>query len=882
MSRRPSQLSISSPGPLLNGSAQATQSPVTQEAAQRPLVGKLAGDSSEMDPDMLFTKCTIAEVKIAKDKLRADADAKQEELRLMVGERYRDLLQASTSIVSISHSSNRVIEALGEAKDAILSQRAPPLPQRVSSYGGGDTHLHALQLLSAHIKLLLDAPEYLWRLMERKKYFTAAWLFLLARVVHRALDRNDEQEESWKAAGIDVKAQFPLIQRQWDTVAPLRASISHRALASLRESSTPSAEVCAALLTLHLLDSRPLSETLPTFLSQRSKTFASLLLRGSENSSNSPLSPPIPPRANGHILDKRPPRKGSVREVKEAVQTALNTVIKTLASSRDVFEATESRSSMIRSALEYMQSDIPNSDSFNSLPPDLRLTTQSLLASLPSSTHFLLLPADLRTYRPYADLTSASTAIDRNAFKRLIGDWFKATTESLQLAISRWFLELHTVAEVWSLRGTIRQWILVSDLLPDEINALLRLFDNAAQKRVLSIWNLELSDAGDAFHMQLTSATASLRNASTEDSQAASPIHFLFDSPPLPVLTGFGPNDSSFQKYKASLCRQLLGRTAILDGVLSTLENCARSLQRDLSLVLGGKDEDSRLIASKLSDDCRSDAEEVCKAVIETLSTAVRDQEKDNSDLAVQCLVFIGRVADELAFSSPFFTDVGCASSVVQENKIQLQQLHGRITDRWRTSVVSRLIKKRKDSLHPLPKSLIFRPSAPSSILLETLSHLSTSLQELGLSRSKQDIEAEKTLRHFIQEWVVVDGTESEGQRSCDIGFLRRLADLRMPEWQDVCQLLDKEAEQLQRKIQKDERTANGSHDRSDDQLASTQTLFAALLPLQSPMRMPEATDKSAALLPFGTPLDQPFESLLEFGDQSTRFGMLLVEIATH
>lgn len=55
------------------------------------------------------------------------------------------------------------------------------------------------------MKLLLDAPEHLWRLIEKKKYYAAAWLFLLARVVHRALIRDDEQdEEAWSSQGIDV------------------------------------------------------------------------------------------------------------------------------------------------------------------------------------------------------------------------------------------------------------------------------------------------------------------------------------------------------------------------------------------------------------------------------------------------------------------------------------------------------------------------------------------------------------------------------------------------------------------------------------------------------------------------------------------------------
>lgn len=53
------------------------------------------------------------------------------------------------------------------------------------------------------MKLLLDAPEHLWRLLERNKYFPAAWLFLLARVVHRALVQGEE-EISWSRQGIDV------------------------------------------------------------------------------------------------------------------------------------------------------------------------------------------------------------------------------------------------------------------------------------------------------------------------------------------------------------------------------------------------------------------------------------------------------------------------------------------------------------------------------------------------------------------------------------------------------------------------------------------------------------------------------------------------------
>nr|GAT59019.1 predicted protein [Mycena chlorophos] len=879
MSRRPSTLSIL-PGPLPtpNGPVHlVAHSPVLQTATRTPLASKLSDISSETDPDVLFTKFTIKEVEFFKDKLLADADAKKEELRLMVGERYRDLLQASTSIVSISNSSGRVIEALHEARDAILSQSAPPPAQR-SSIHGADPHLHALQVLSAHMKLLLDAPEHLWRLIERKKYFTAAWLFRLANVVHLALDRDsesqDDEPEIWEAEGIDVKEQFPLVKRQWEVVRQFSSQITRKATASLREYTTSSEDVCSALLTLHLLESRPLPSTLSVFLNQRAKTFASLLLRGSEGTSA------LPPRQpNGHItIDKRVPRKGSVREVKEAVQTTLEAMIKTLICAREVFEKTESKQSMIRTVLELVESNVPTSDAFQSLPRDLQISSQSILATLPSSTHFLLLPSTVRTYRPNVDLSSPSTSVDPKEFNHLLHDWFQSTKRSLEIAVSTWFSDLQTITEVWSLRATIRQWIAVSALRQDEKDALADLFDEAAQNRVLSIWNLELADAGDAFQTQLASATTLLRDGPKETRQESSPIHFLFDSPPLPVASGPSPGDSSFQKYKAGLCRQLIGRTALLDSVLATLENCARSLQRDIAVVLGGKDEDSRSIAATLSERYQPDADSMCESVIKTLSTAVVDQEKAEHDSAFNGLTFLGRVADELSSSSPFFADIGCGADASQNNKAQVKALHNRIIDRWRTLTVSRLVKQQRDSFHPLPKALSYVPSAPSSILFESLITISTSLQELGLSRAHQTREADTTLRLFVQEWVAEDWNQTEAQALCDIAFLRRLADLRTPEWDDVCRLLDAKTEQLHQQP----KAPNGWNDKSGDQLACSQTIFAALLPFQSPMRTAEANDKSGALLPFGVPPEQPFQSLLEYGDQSTRFGMLIVDTSTH
>jgi hypothetical protein len=97
-----------------------------------------------------------------------------------------------------------------------------------------DTQLRALQSLAAHLKLLLDCPEQFWRLLERKQYLDAVWLFLVARVVHQSLV-DESEEDGWAQQGIDVLEQFPLVQRQWDAIAGFRNQISYRITQSLRE-----------------------------------------------------------------------------------------------------------------------------------------------------------------------------------------------------------------------------------------------------------------------------------------------------------------------------------------------------------------------------------------------------------------------------------------------------------------------------------------------------------------------------------------------------------------------------------------------------------------------------------------------------------------------
>lgn len=76
---------------------------------------------------------------------------------------------------------------------------------------------------------------------------------------------------------------------------------------------------------------------------------------------------------------------------------------------------------------------------------------------------------------------------------------------------------------------------------------------------------------------------------------------FLFTPTPIPPLSqGRSSADTAFQKYQLSLKRQLVGRSPPLDSVLTTVEDCARTIQHDFSLIKGFEEENIRFVSFQL------------------------------------------------------------------------------------------------------------------------------------------------------------------------------------------------------------------------------------------------------------------------------------------
>ena len=195
------------------------------------------------------------------------------------------------------------------------------------------------------------------------------------------------------------------------------------------------------------------------------------------------------------------------KDVRQSVEGCLDVITRTVNAARTIFqEQGTAGKSLMTSVLENVQ---PTADpaGLNSLPPELRLSTQLLLSSLPSSTHFLLLPQTIKSYKPYVDLSSTSSTVLPSVLTKRLQDWFQKSCTDFSQALRAWFSKVDGMKEMWKLRNWIRKWLFETDgLLAEERSHLHRIVDDACKQQLTNIWAAALRDAKSGFEKELKGA----------------------------------------------------------------------------------------------------------------------------------------------------------------------------------------------------------------------------------------------------------------------------------------------------------------------------------------------------------------------------------------
>uniref|UniRef100_A0AAG5CZZ6 Conserved oligomeric Golgi complex subunit 1 n=1 Tax=Anopheles atroparvus TaxID=41427 RepID=A0AAG5CZZ6_ANOAO len=229
-------------------------------------------DLLTVDVDKLFKQHNVAEIDLVHKRLLDEIELKREELRTMVGERYRDLLKAADTIGDMKQTAGSIIENV-----YCITERCQQLNDHnlIGFRTGNDYQRlqkkhrdHSFHGVIVQIKLLTSLPEMIWSSIDREDYFVATQLFTFARHISTGLSLDTERETMRK---------FPVAGKQWQVLSQFFFTIENACRDSLAREDLSVAVASKSLASWLLLESCPIHETLPMFTERRSKAFLLVL-----------------------------------------------------------------------------------------------------------------------------------------------------------------------------------------------------------------------------------------------------------------------------------------------------------------------------------------------------------------------------------------------------------------------------------------------------------------------------------------------------------------------------------------------------------------------------------------------------------------------------
>ncbi|KJE88717.1 hypothetical protein CAOG_00312 [Capsaspora owczarzaki ATCC 30864] len=321
-------------------SSEPTTAPHTSSSSTAAaMIARVAGATSETDRSVaaaereaeeLLIKHSVKDVLSTEQKLRGDIEHKKVELRTMVGERYRDLIDAADSILAMKQGSNLVTHSLQRLQTLCLHASARPQPQPQPQPVGGanaiisnaaasststsssnplatsvnahanavavsaglsrhsrESGVHgkgaadvataspkALFLMASQMRLLVDAPEHIWSALEAHEHLRAANLFLTATQAHADFTADAQKRT--------LAENFPILRQQWTAISHFREQIltgARRQLCITSSSTAAPAPATAresgledALQTLIVLDHKTPLQVLGELLEWRRRS----------------------------------------------------------------------------------------------------------------------------------------------------------------------------------------------------------------------------------------------------------------------------------------------------------------------------------------------------------------------------------------------------------------------------------------------------------------------------------------------------------------------------------------------------------------------------------------------------------------------------------
>ncbi|XP_047428126.1 conserved oligomeric Golgi complex subunit 1 isoform X2 [Mugil cephalus] len=225
------------------------------------------------DPAVLFERYNTEEIRRIERKVRGEIEQKKEELRQMVGERYRDLIDAADTIGEMRQCSESVVRSIQDMQQYCHSLKQSKAGVSSCRLEGQRQWQEKFHTMASQIKLLLEIPERIWSAMEASQYLQATQLYLLCCYLHNLL----QLEAASGAHYSPVLVRFPILVRQVATTGHFRSTILLDSRSLLRGRAVSDQAIAEALVSTMLLEDSSPRQALADFLLARKASIHQLL-----------------------------------------------------------------------------------------------------------------------------------------------------------------------------------------------------------------------------------------------------------------------------------------------------------------------------------------------------------------------------------------------------------------------------------------------------------------------------------------------------------------------------------------------------------------------------------------------------------------------------
>ncbi|XP_016508096.1 conserved oligomeric Golgi complex subunit 1 [Nicotiana tabacum] len=216
------------------------------------------------DAELLFRTKPIAEIRNVEAATRKQIQDKSEELRQLVGNRYRDLIDSADSIVLMKSSCESISANIAAIHQGILhslsSTVAAGSPKSIVSSDPAKARIYGI---ACRVKYLVDTPENIWGCLDESMFLESSARYARAKHVHHSLNENKDHRS--------VLSKFPLLQHQWQVVESFKFQISQRSRERLldQELGLGIKAYADALAAVAVIDELDPKQVLTLFLDSR-------------------------------------------------------------------------------------------------------------------------------------------------------------------------------------------------------------------------------------------------------------------------------------------------------------------------------------------------------------------------------------------------------------------------------------------------------------------------------------------------------------------------------------------------------------------------------------------------------------------------------------